>query len=387
MARRRSKNAKTSPPVHPGIAAEQSASASSLPTSRFYWQFGIVALIAFGFAFWATRYFQTSLPSGGPAGMRWIPAGDFLMGSHDPQLPANEQPIHRVKLPGFWMDEHEVTNAEFAAFVEATGYVTVAERPLVWEEMKKQLPPGTPRPDASSLVPGSLVFSPPQQAVPLDSLANWWRWIPGANWKHPEGPESSIDGRENHPVVHVSWDDAVAYAHWAGKRLPTEAEWEYASRGGLTSQRFPWGNEPPGDNGPYLANIWQGDFPHHNQQGDGFERTAPVGQFPPNQYGLVDMAGNVWEWCSDWYAADMYETRRGRYATSNPHGPTHSLDPNEPYSQKRVTRGGSFLCHVSYCESYRTAARRGTAYDTGMSHLGFRCVMTQEQWDAHANSK
>jgi formylglycine-generating enzyme required for sulfatase activity len=238
--------------------------------------------------------------------------------------------------------------------------------------MKKQLPPGTPRPPADKLVPGSLVFTPPPTAVPTTNVARWWTWTPGANWRHPEGPASDLNGRDDHPVVQVSWDDAVAYAKWAGKRLPTEAEWEFAARGGLAGARFTWGAEAPTDTDGKKANIWQGTFPNHNTRADGYERTAPVRSYPANGYGLYDTAGNVWEWCADWYRADAYAGRTG--GATNPKGPETFWDPAEPLVPKRVTRGGSFLCHVTYCESYRPAARRGTAADSGMSHLGFRCV-------------
>jgi formylglycine-generating enzyme required for sulfatase activity len=280
------------------------------------------------------------------------------------------------------MDEHEVTNAQFRRFVAATGYVTTAEKPPNWEEMRKSLPPDTPRPADNKLVPGSLVFTPPTEPVPTDNPGLWWTWTPGACWKHPEGPNSDLIGREDHPVVHVSWDDANAYARWAGKRLPTEAEWEYAARGGLVGKRFTWGSDPPTDSDS-RGNIWQGTFPHKNTKLDGSERTAPVKSYPPNGYGLYDMAGNVWEWCSDWYRADAYLRRAGNGLVINPAGPPDSWSPSERYAALRVTRGGSFLCHVSYCESYRPAARRGTAPDTGMSHIGFRCVVSKSDWEKH----
>lgn len=287
-----------------------------------------------------------------------------------------EQPAHRVRLSGFFMDATEVTNASFQEFVNATGYVTTAEKPVDWEQFRKQLPPGTPRPPDDQMGPGALVFSPPQGAVPLDNPGEWWRWVPGAQWRHPTGPESTIEGLEQHPVVCVSWDDAVAYARWAGKRLPTEAEWEYAARGGLEGRKFIWGDREPTDEDGRLANIWQGDFPWRNTAVDGWDRTAPVRSYPPNGFGLYEMGGNAWEWCSDWYRADAYAGRVG--VTVNPRGPNDHWDPMEPLVPKRVMRGGSYLCHVDYCESYRPAARRGTAFDTGMSHVGFRCVRDRD---------
>ncbi len=314
-----------------------------------------------------------------PPGMVWIPGGEFTMGGAGPRNRPNERPPHRVRVAPFFMDAHEVTNAEFARFVAATSYITVAERKPDWEEIKKQVPPGTPKPDDSQLVPGALVFTPPQGPVPLGDVSQWWRWVPGADWRHPEGPDSSITGRDDYPVVQVAWADAEAYAHWAGKRLPTEAEWEFAARGGLEGKAFAWGDESPVDVIPQdgqglpedktarsqdrrgLANIWQGEFPHHNTAADGFAATAPVGAFPPNGYGLFDMAGNVWEWCADWYSADEYRQRAGDGVTDNPQGPNRSYDPSEPGVPKRVVRGGSFLCHESYCESYRpvlAAARK-----------------------------
>jgi sulfatase modifying factor 1 len=281
--------------------------------------------------------------------MRWIPAGEFAMGTDDAHGMVNERPAHRVRVDGFWMDDHPVTNAEFAQFVAATGYVTTAEKAPDWEELKKQLPPGTPKPDASVLVPGSAVFVPPRGPVPLTDVSAWFQWTPGASWRHPEGPASRIDDRTAHPVVHVSWDDAVAYATWAGKRLPTEAEWEFAARGGLEGKRFNWGDDAkPGDR--FMANTFQGDFPYRQTAEDGFSGTSSVKSFPPNGYGLYDMAGNVWQWTADTYRAA------------------------ESPSPQRVIKGGSFLCHESYCESYRPSARRGMAPDTGASHVGFRLV-------------
>jgi formylglycine-generating enzyme len=330
------------------------------------------AVVAFVGTFLVTRYWSPpDARHQGPDGMVWVPGGEFVMGSGGG--PRNEQPPHRVRVDGFWMDAHEVTNAEFRRFVEATGYVTTAEKPVDWEEMRKQLPAGTPKPAAERLVPGSMVFTPTAGPVALTDSRQWWRWVAGADWRHPEGPASSPDGREDHPVVHVSWDDAVAYAAWAGKRLPTEAEWEFAARGGLPGKKFTWGDDPPAEDSR-LANVWQGNFPYENGKLDGYDRTAPVKSYPANGYGLYDMAGNVWEWCSDWYRADAYARRSE--VVANPAGPAESWDPTGP-EPRRVTRGGSFLCHVAYCESYRPGARRGTPADTGMSHIGFRCIRSK----------
>lgn len=278
------------------------------------------------------------------------------------------RPIHRVYVDGFWMDRTEVTNAEFARFVEATGYVTVAERPLRPEDY-----PGVPQ---EKLVSGSVVFSPPTQAVPLNNPLLWWRYVPGTNWRHPNGPGSSLSGREKYPVVHIAYEDAAAYAAWAGKRLPTEAEWEFAARGGLTGQNFPWGNELNPD-GRWMANIWEGEFPHKNTGADGYTGAAPVASFPPNLYGLHDMAGNVWEWCSDWYRPDAYAMQAADSPLArNPQGPTkeQSYDPMEPGTLKRVQRGGSFLCTDQYCTRYLVGARGKGAIDTSSDHVGFRCV-------------
>jgi formylglycine-generating enzyme required for sulfatase activity len=292
--------------------------------------------------------------AGEPPGMVWIPAGEFTMGAADAHAMPNERPARRVRVEGFWIDATPVTNAQFRAFVEATGYVTTAEKPVDWEELKKQVAPGTPKPPDEMLKPGAIVFTPPPtRAVDLRDLSNWWTWTPGACWRHPQGPGSNIDGKDDHPVVQVSWDDAAAYAKWAGKRLPTEAEWEYAARGGATTgTRYYWGEEFKRD-GKFMANTFTGHFPDNDTAEDGFAGTSPVKSFAPNGYGLFDMAGNVWQW------------------TANAYREAPDARPDE---FRRVIKGGSCLCSPSYCESYRPSARRGTPYDTGSGHVGFRCA-------------
>jgi formylglycine-generating enzyme required for sulfatase activity len=333
-------------------------------------------LMALGVAAFAATYLLVKATTGdrppeAPPGMVWVPGGEFTMGTDSDLGWADEKPAHRVRVDGFWMDETEVTNAQFRKFVEATGYVTTAEKPPDVEEIMRQLPPGTPLPPKEKLVPASVVFQPTSGPVPLDDVSRWMKWTPGANWRHPEGPGSDLTGREDHPVVHVSWDDAVAYAKWAGKRLPTEAEWERAARGGLDGKLYVWGDEPLSQAKPQ-CNAWQGEFPWKNTLKDGFERTAPVKSFAPNGYGLYDMAGNVWEWCADRYDPSLYRRRSGKEVIENPAGPT------DPGWFQRVQRGGSFLCSDIYCLRYRPGARQGCSPDSGASHVGFRCVR-----DAH----
>jgi formylglycine-generating enzyme required for sulfatase activity len=306
--------------------------------------------------------------------MKWIPGGEFSMGTDDEESMPNERPAHPVRVKGFWMDDHPVTNDEFAAFVKATGYVTTAEKAPEWEEIRKQLPPGTPKPPESHLVPGSLVFTPPDHPVPLRDMSGWWRWVPDANWRHPAGPGSDIGDRGAYPVVQVSWYDASAYAKWAGKRLPTEAEWEFAARGGLRGKRYTWGDDPL-PHGRHMANTFQGHFPDHQTAEDGHAGTSPVKSFPANGYGLFDMAGNVWQWTADLYSADEAKRLASMGVCENPTGPAKTFDPADPYSERRVIKGGSYLCNPSYCESYRPSARRGTPPDTGSSHVGFRTVI------------
>lgn len=304
-------------------------------------------------------------------GMVLIPAGEADLGATDKEGRRDEYPAHTVVLKSFWMDATEVTNEQFKKFVDATGYITTAEKPIDWEELKKQLPPGTAKPPEEQLVPSSLVFKQ-TNTNNLTDYSQWWSWVAGANWKHPQGPGSDIKGKEQYPVVQVSWEDANAYCRWAGKRLPTEAEWEYAARGGLISNKYPWGNEDI-DAGKPKANTWQGKFPAINTGWDKFQKAAPVSSFQKNGFGLYDMAGNVWEWCSDWYRADYFQTLQKAKSVS-PAGPSDSYDPEEPTIPKKVIRGGSFLCNPSYCKGYRVTSRMKSSPDTGMEHTGFRCV-------------
>ena len=306
-------------------------------------------------------------------GMVWIPGGTFSMGGDNDQARQDEFPKHQVKLNGFFMDITEVTNAQFAKFVAATGYITTAEKDINWDELKKQLPSDTQKPDLETLKAASLVFVPTSGEVSLQDYSQWWSWSHGANWKHPQGKDSNIDGKDNFPVVHISWDDANAYCKWAGKRLPTEAEWEFAARGGLSKQVYTWGNEKV-DEGKYHCNYFQGNFPYKNEVSDGFIGSAPVKSFDPNSYGLFDMAGNVWEWCADKYNNLYYDSFKKVKVAINPKGPLKSYDPDEPLVEKRVMRGGSFLCNESYCSGYRVSARMKSSADSSMEHLGFRCV-------------
>jgi formylglycine-generating enzyme required for sulfatase activity len=306
--------------------------------------------------------------------MLWIPGGEFSMGAADGEEHAvagcgdplgDAQPVHRVYVDGFWMDSTEVTNAEFARFVHATGYVTTAERTPTALEF-----PEAPR---ENLFAGSVVFTPPRAPVPLDTQFRWWSYVRGASWRHPFGPGSDLAGRERYPVVQVAYQDAQAFAKWAGKRLPTEAEFEFAARGGLAGARYAWGDElRPG--GRWMANTFQGHFPNEDSAADGWAGIAPVAMFPPNGYGLSDVAGNVWEWCSDWYRPDAYGSAASAGVARNPPGPRESLDPSEPGVEKRVQRGGSFLCSSEYCTRYLVGSRGKGEPSSGSNHLGFRCV-------------
>lgn len=316
-----------------------------------------------------------------PSNMVWIPEGIFTMGGVGDDVRRDELPAHLVKVTGFFIGKTEVTNHEYAQFVDATNYITIAEQAVDWEQLKKQVPAGTPKPAPENLVAGSMVFQIPVRVEGTSEYSQWWTWVPGASWKCPEGPGSTLTDRMNHPVVHISWPDAVAYAEWIGGSLPTEAQWEYAARGGLASKPFIWGVEPI--NATH-ANTWQGTFPVENTATDGFSSTAPVGTFPANGYGLLDMGGNVWEWCIDRYKADVYAERIKQMPEGeiclNPvqlkavHTPRH---PHAP--ETMVQRGGSFLCNPSYCSSYRPSARMSTTPDSATSHAGFRIVMSVEQ--------
>jgi sulfatase modifying factor 1 len=317
---------------------------------------------------------ESSPPGPAPDGMVWIPGGEFSMGSDLaseaicglPGTTKDSQPIHHVYIDGFWMDKTDVTNEQFEKFVKATGYITVAERTPTAAEF-----PGAP---PENLVAGSVVFTPPDHPVSLENHYQWWAYVKGANWRHPLGSNSDLKGKEKYPVVQIAYEDAVAYATWAGKRLPTEAEFEFAARGGLADKLYTWGNElKPG--GKWMANIFQGQFPYQDTGADGFTGLAPVGKFAPNGYGLYDMAGNVWQWCSDWYRPDYYsQLASAGGVPRNPQGPDSPFDPSEPTQKKRVLRGGSFLCSDQYCTRYMVGTRGKGEISSGSNHLGFRCV-------------
>ena len=312
-------------------------------------------------------------PVPAPEGMVWIPGGEFSMGARDPRGGEHgghdgmddARPIHRVYVDGFWLDKTEVTNRQFERFVRATGYVTIAEKAPTAEEF-----PGAP---PENLVAGSVVFTPPDHAVALDDHYQWWRYVKGASWRRPAGPGSGLKGHEDYPVVHVAYPDAQAYAAWAGKRLPTEAEWEFAARGGLSGKIYEWGDEFR-PQGRWMANIHEGSFPIEDTGEDGYRGASPVGRFPANGYGVLDMAGNVWEWCSDWYRPDTYAGLTAAGVARNPQGPDEPFDPAEPKEKKRVQRGGSFLCTEQYCTRYMIGTRGKGEGTTGSDHLGFRCA-------------
>lgn len=369
-----------------------------------YWLFGIIAsgilFISFGYAkfikpttekttqdcnevqmvsseskFEPTIVNKKTAPSKAPEGMVWIPGGEFSMGSNveDESLCSlkgvtkDAAPIHRVYVDGYWMDKTEVTNEQFEKFVKATGYLTVAEQKPTKEEF--------PTANEEDLITGSVVFTPTPSSVNLNNFLQWWSYVGGTDWRHPEGPNSSIKGREKYPVVQIAYEDAVAYTKWAGKRLPTEAEWEFAARGGKTGEIYAWGNvlKPKGK---FQANIYQGHFPIKDGDTgeDGFKGIAPTGQYAPNTYGLYDMAGNVWEWVNDWYSYDYFKTLSEAGVAKNPQGPDASNDPSEPGQLKKVHRGGSFLCTDQYCTRYMVGTRGKGEVRSAANHLGFRCV-------------
>jgi formylglycine-generating enzyme required for sulfatase activity len=314
-----------------------------------------------------------------PNSMVWVEGKTFLQGAKvsDEYAMHREKPAHEVTVDGFFIDITEVTNKQYKAFVDATGYITVAEREIDWEEMKKELPEGTPKPHDSILQPGSLIFNKNVNAVVnMQNYGQWWTWKIGADWKHPQGPQSSIEGQDNYPVVHIAYEDALAYCKWANRRLPTEAEWESAAQGSNVDAIFTWGN-----NAEYLnqkANTWQGVFPTVNEPIDGYKYIAPVKSFEPNTIGLYDMSGNVWEITSDLFNINYYNELGNSKAIVNPKGANKSFNPDNPYAKERVIKGGSFLCHASYCASFRISAKMGMTPDSGADHIGFRTVVTQE---------
>ncbi len=311
-----------------------------------------------------------------PEGMVWVSGATFKQGAvaSDKMAMGHEKPAIDVLVDGFFMDATEVTNKQFAEFIKATGYITIAERGIDWEELKKQVPPGTPKPHDSILQPGSLTFKKSKSPVAnLYDFSQWWNWTIGANWQHPNGPKSTIKGKEDYPVVQIAYEDALAYCEWANRRLPTEAEWELASRAGSYGTVYNWGNDVSVLS--EKANTWEGDFPVNNSEADGFELRAPIKSYPANAYGLYDMAGNVWEWTSDWYNSDYYKEMNGQNSVLiNPTGANSPFTPNNPLAKEKVIKGGSFLCSDSYCASYRVSARMGSSMDSSLEHTGFRTV-------------
>lgn len=315
-----------------------------------------------------------------PEGMVWIPGGTFFQGAvaHDKMAMRHEKPSHKVKVDGFFMVITEVTNAQFAAFVHATGYITNAEKDVDWEVMRNQVPEGTPKPHDSILQAGAMTFKKTKSSVPnLYDFSQWWHWSIGANWKQPNGKGSHIKGKENQPVVQVFYEDAIAYCEWANRRLPTEAEWEYAAQDGKDNVIYFWGDDK--SKLSEMAYSWEGEFPLNNTKADGYEFRAPVKSYPANAYGLFDMAGNVWEWTNDWYNSNYYnELTALESAIENPIGASQAYNLNNPYIKEKITKGGSFLCNDSYCASYRLSARMGTSRDSSLEHLGFTTVATTE---------
>ena len=326
-----------------------------------------------------TNEVKTSLNTNPPEGMVWVETKTFLKGAKSSDLFAmpREKPAHLVTVDGFFIDATEVTNKQFEKFVKATNYITVAERKIDWEEMKKELPPNTPKPHDSILQPGSLVFNKNIDAVvTMNTYFQWWTWKIGANWRHPSGPNSTIEGKDNYPVVHIAYEDALAYCKWSNRRLPTEAQWESAAQGTNENTIFTWGNDLNRLNSN--ANTWQGVFPTKNDSKDGFEYSSPVKSYPPNSIGIYDMTGNVWELTSDLFNANYYNQLELSKPIINPRGAKKSFSLSNPFQKEYIIKGGSYLCHVSYCASFRISARMGTSYDSASDHVGFRTVASTE---------
>lgn len=337
-----------------------------MPRQRWFTCSAVILVVLIA----SISFSQSRSQHSAPAGMVWIPGGTFWMGCEGCEMP-DALPVHQVAVDDFWMDVTPVTNEQFARFVKATGYVTIAEH----------VPDAKDFPDAppENLVPGSAVFSPPEHEVPLSDHYQWWSYVKGASWRNPEGLGSNLTGREQHPVVHIAWDDAMAYARWVGKRLPTEAEFEFAARGGLDRKRYSWGDELT-PHGKWMANIWQGRFPVKDAGEDGYRSVSPVRAFPANGYHLYDMGGNVWQWCADWYRPDIYQQRAAATVpVHNPGSPDTSVDPLEPGVPKRVTRGGSYLCSDLYCSRYLVGSRGRSEPSTGSSNVGFRCAKSARE--------
>ena len=325
-----------------------------------------------------TNEVKKSLNTNPHEGMVWVETKTFLKGAKSSDLFAmpREKPAHLVTVDGFFIDATEVTNKQFEKFVKATNYITVAERSIDWEEMKKELPPNTPKPHDSILQPGSLLFNKNIDAVAnMNNYFQWWTWKIGANWRHPSGPNSTIEGKDNYPVVHIAFEDALAYCKWANRSLPTEAQWESAAQGTNENMIFTWGNDLNMLNSN--ANTWQGVFPIKNESKDGFEYLSPVKSYPPNSIGIFDMTGNVWELTSDLFNVNYYNQLDLSKPIINPRGAKIAFNPNHPYQKEHVIKGGSFLCHASYCASYRISARMGTSFDSGSDHVGFRTVASK----------
>lgn len=312
-----------------------------------------------------------------PEGMVWVEGKTFTQGAKtgDAYAMPREMPAHKVSVDGFFMDATEVTNKQFKAFVDATNYVTVAERPIDWEVMKKELPEGTPKPADSMLQPGSLIFNKNVKKVAtMGNYAQWWTWKIGANWKHPEGPDTNIEGKDNYPVVHIAYEDAMAYCKWANRKLPTEAQWESAAQGNSTNDIYTWGNNP--EVLDEKANTWQGTFPIKNESKDGFPLIAPVKSYPPNSIGIYDMLGNVWELTNDLFNVNYYKQLDANDTLINPTGADKAYSPDNPYQMEHVIKGGSYLCNASYCASFRISAKMGTSVDSASDHAGFRTIAT-----------